>query len=103
MRPKITEGRIRDIVAESIKQITDGSEKSLTGTTDVSGYQVKKDLDNLVSIVDRLAEKYSDLYDETGDDLYDRFCDRLYSVSENLGRFLKGEGYDSFMRRSPEV
>lgn len=99
MRLKITEGRIRDIVAESIKQITDGSEKTLTGTMDVPGYQVKKDMDNLISIVDHLAEKYSDLYDETGEGLYDRFCDRLYEVSEKLGGFMKGEGYDSFMRK----
>lgn len=95
----ITEERIRQIIAEEIKQITDGSEKAVSGTMDIPGYQVKKDMDNLISIVDRLAEKYSDLYDETGEGLYDRFCDRLYEVSEKLGRFMKGEGYDSFMRK----
>lgn len=100
MKQVVTESQLKRIIMEAVKQITDGV---LSGSMDIPGYRVKKDLDALVSYVDKMAEKYSDLYDETGDGLYDSFCDRLYSLSENLGRFLKGEGYDSFMRKPPEI
>ena len=96
---KINEETIRKMVTESVKQLTSGA---LEAKIDVPAYEIDKEIKNVVAYLDGLAEKYLDRYDDTGQELYDRFGGKLFSISEDLEKFMKNAGYDNYLRKKDE-
>lgn len=97
---KLTEEKIKELIAEAVKQLADSN--VLKAEIDVPAYEVSKGVKKVVSFLDSVAEEYLNRYDETGQELYDQFGSRLYSISEKLEKFMDEAGYDKYMRKRDE-
>lgn len=92
--------KLKKIIAEEIKQITDGSEKALEGEMDLPAFYVDREVKKLVEMLDKIGYAYLDKNDEQPSELYDAFGSKILAISEDLEHFMKDQGYDSAMRKN---
>lgn len=92
--------KLKKIIAEEIKQITDGSEKALEGEMDLPAFYVDREVKKLVEYLDKIGYAYLDKNDEQPSELYDAFGSKILAISEDLEHFMKDQGYDSAMRKN---
>jgi hypothetical protein len=94
---RLTESSIRRIVEDAVRQITAGG--TAEGELDVPAFEIDRDIKKLVKIMDDMAEAYIDKSEDTGEQIYERFASRLFSLTERLDKFMDDEGYDMHLRK----
>ena len=78
----ISEKQLKKLISEEVQ-------KAMSGYLNVPDYDVEKSVNRLVTIINTEADAFDKKYDETAAAAYDAYTTRLYSLAENLERFLK--------------
>ena len=99
LRKTIKEMVRKALTEEELKRITDGSEKAVDTEMDVPAFYINRDIEQLVTKIDSVAEKYRKGYRKTKAKMFKIFGSKLLSLSKELSNFMQEQGYDSYLRK----
>jgi len=60
-----------------------------TGTWNIPEYDINKSVKQLAAAINTEAEKFDGKYEQSNEVMYEAYRDRLWSIAEQLERFVK--------------